>query len=612
MFKVVNGVLLVVCSVSFLIGCGSGSNNKQTPAKPDVEVQQGSAPVIDNIADREYKQKTPIKIVYTVSDPDNDIADKQWTQTTGPETVKFTQQSDDSLQIDFPSLAGSYQFQLEVTDEASHRTTEVVNIDIKQSAFLDWQPCDYEALTHLHDMVECAFYDVHLDWASQSDRKITNLLIRILSPQQPANGNVWYLDGGPGGNARSILENHDIRGNILHGDSYDVYIPIHRGVEGPSRFECSNGINLPTAECFDELMSEYDNQLSFFNLENAARDLSSIIKQTSTPEEKNIVYGGSYGTMWAQKFLQQITRSHDSSLVDGLILDSVVPLDFEAHKMAQNYELVGNRILDICAADIQCREALGGNPGEYLDDTLAKLDEGSCWMINGEQFTAMHGKAVLLTATTMVSHLVPAIIKMMNRCETNDVFGLTMMFEVSSAEDVPNNQPFGSDTNYLYEANGVSANMHRPEFSLREQIELLSILRFFPVYPKFFELADIWPVEATALDSEIPKTDMPILMVNGDLDPQTTDVMATAARDNIKDDNVTLVIFPTLIHGVIHQQFMLPDHNCIPNLFRGFIDNPEQTPNATCARSSHPLDVNVKSEYWQEQLESFTGMRNPW
>ncbi len=598
--------IVTILMTSGITACGSANNSPAPEAiKPD-------APIVSITAESTIKRLDNFELTAIASDVNEDISSYLWQQTAGPDTVNILNETALNTQVSFPKIAGKYTFQLTVTDSTSLSTSKSIEINVTNAALLDWYDCNLPNIQNKRADSECLDLQAPLDWSAPSAAQIENLVVRYLAPQQPAKGKVWILDGGPGGNAKwAMRTEHQQKFN---SQEWDIYIPIHRGVEGSSKLVCENGLNLPTSECFNELMTKYDGELSAFNTENAAFDLIDVIDKVSETTEKDIIYGASYGTFLAQKYLQLQTEFQDEVQIDGVILDSSVPLDFQAIEMAENYELIGNRVLDLCNEIPFCREQLDGDAHVFIVQTYEKLSQGKCFIGGNEAnpVTVNFAKTLFDTAVSEYIDTVPGILKMLNRCNTNDQNAFLHVKQIMGEPEELSNSPFLAGDNLLVTANVNSTNMFRPDISKFEYEEKVNQLKFTGLDNQiFYELAEAWPLDANPLNATLPATSVPLLMLNGGLDPQSTDLMAEKILADYLGAQKKLVLFPNFSHGVIMKQ-NIENSDCFANIVQSFMADPELDVDSQCAANTLPVDVAVETDYVKSVFSAFFGISSPW
>ncbi|SFC58706.1 alpha/beta fold hydrolase [Pseudoalteromonas denitrificans] len=590
--------------------CACGGSNSVSKAEP--VTTNATAPTI-NLSEKNYiKRLDNFKLTAKAFDENNDIKSYFWQQTTGPEIANILNDNALNTQVNFPKIAGKYTFKLTVTDSQNLSSNKSIEVTVTNTALLDWYDCNLPSIENKKTGEECLHQKVPLQWQNSSSTQIENLIVRYLAPQQPAKGKIWILDGGPGGNAKWAMR-EEIQ-QKFNANEWDIYIPIHRGVEGPNKLNCSNKINFPSLQCFNELQMQYDSNLAAFNTENAAYDLADIIGKVSEAGEKDIVFGASYGTFLAQKYLQQHTEFFGEDQIDGMILDSSAPLDFQSINMGINYDFIGARVLNLCDENVFCHQQLGGDAKLFLEQTYNKLSLGECFFDEGKTMpvTVNFAKSLLDSAVTEYIDIVPGIIKMLNRCSYNDQKALRYVQPLLNESQTLSSAPFSTSDNLLVTATINSTNMFRPTMSKLEYEQHINQLKFTNLDNQvFFELAKIWPLEAQPLKTTLPVTSIPLLLLNGGLDPQSTDIMTQKVFNNYAGNQKKLVVFPGFSHGVILKNNIEEPH-CVANIIQKFIANSDQELDSQCAAKTLPVDVAVKNDHTKNIFDSFFGTSSPW
>src|SRR5436190_1388449 len=184
----------------------------------------------------------------------------------------------------------------------------------------DWAPCP----PGFQD--ECRTMMMPLDWAAPAGAQIPVFVSRARS-RAAHRGGVWLLAGGPGQSADAFEGFIDsLRARV---PGLDVYTIEHRGVGQSARLACAEqespsserGSSITPAEvpaCVADAQAHANGGLAHFRLTPAARDLAEAIDRTRTPGLDVFVYGVSYGTEWAIRYMQ--LRPNDAT---GIVLDSV-------------------------------------------------------------------------------------------------------------------------------------------------------------------------------------------------------------------------------------------------------------------------------------------------
>ena len=120
---------------------------------------------------------------------------------------------------------------------------------------------------------------------------------------------------------------------------------------------------------------------------------------------------------------------------------------------------------------------------------------------------------------------------------------------------------------------------------------------------------------------------MPILLINGDLDPQTNVEQARDAAINFgantKGINRYYVEFPNVRHGVLTSSPIINDtdysnrfrrdyKSCGMYVIKSFIDNPYSQPDTTCLNWLVPLDWSVSTNITKSKSKEIIGTENAW
>lgn len=179
-----------------------------------------------------------------------------------------------------------------------------------------------------------------------------SLFVRKFPAQGAARGQVWLVAGGPGESGASFYGMLPTLRRAFPG--FDLVMPDHRGTGFSTRMcpaeeavDSPGGGALDGAEwgtCFQYLNGRptYARQ---FSQTNAAHDLKGLIERTPH-QGKTYLYGVSYGTQLVLRTVAMGAR------VDGLVLDSLVPLQDDATADLSRHSLVadavGREILAAC------------------------------------------------------------------------------------------------------------------------------------------------------------------------------------------------------------------------------------------------------------------------
>ncbi len=431
---------------------------------------------------------------------------------------------------------------------------------------LEWTRCPLFS-GGLDRAAECATVSVPVHWSEPQGGELDLFVKRYRATTSP-RGQLWLLAGGPGGSGAEfefqifdepIQDFYPSFGEIA--PDLEIYLLDHRGTGRSSRLGCSSGedaegiagrnvVEDEWPDCIDELESEWGEDLDGFTITEAATDLGMLIERTRRNDEPVFVYGVSYGTLWAQRYLHVFPDQPS-----GVILDSICsPGDCElTFGYDDGFDGVGNALLELCEAEDDCRAGFGREGvAATLDRVLADADAGACadvgLEIDPEDIRIVLG---LMLRSWPLRDLVPATIARFRACDGDAIARLFAL--LLPAEDTPEDLLFSGILNRHI---GLSELTRMPLPTADEVAAHVESLRFsLDAGPEFVQLADLgWPTYPhDAYTGELPTTDVPMLMMNGTLDPQTPLAVAERTGRHFNGDNQTFVVVPFATHSVLDQ-----------------------------------------------------------
>jgi pimeloyl-ACP methyl ester carboxylesterase len=441
----------------------------------------------------------------------------------------------------------------------------------------------------------CATLRVPLDWARQDGRTIPVLVNRIVASTAPAASRrtLWLLQGGPGGTAAGLDE--IARGISALVPDVDIYALEHRGVGGSTALECPRGASENTAGaftvCADALTATWDPAgLAAFNTTNAAKDLVAAIDATrsssraTTADNHGVfVYGVSYGTYWAHRYLQVAPQGQAA----GVLLDSILPpVGQYVSSYDGQFDPQAKKLADLCAADATCRTYLGSDPWSRLQTIREHIAEGRCQ--NTFDATNRRVLSVLLESWSGRTYALAAMARY-ERCAPEDVLALQNLIKVlgrhAGVGDGVASKPLAYNVLFseLYETPAPSAAMMDARYASA-------------VFPAgMVELSrgrSEWPLYAN--DEHVgawAKTSTPMLMMNGTLDCQTPIESAARMGDAFRGAHQTFVAIPNANHVVLVQSPVRTPNapSCGLQIATSFLKDPLATPDTTCLADLAPV-----------------------
>lgn len=206
---------------------------------------------------------------------------------------------------------------------------------------------------------QCVTVAVPLDHAAP-DAGTIELFVRKFPANGMAQGQLWLIAGGPGESGASFYP--FIETLRLAAPGFDLLVPDHRGTGYSTRL-CPDeegaasqaGGALAGEEwgsCFGSLNAQAD-RTKAFSITNAARDLDLLMTRIDNGG-RTYLYGVSYGTQLVLRVFSLGARPE----LDGVILDSLVPLESDgqldlSHRSAVT-DRVGREVLRDCDLRPEC------------------------------------------------------------------------------------------------------------------------------------------------------------------------------------------------------------------------------------------------------------------
>jgi pimeloyl-ACP methyl ester carboxylesterase len=443
---------------------------------------------------------------------------------------------------------------------------------------LPWEPCPFYTGGAGND-AECAIVEVPADWDDLDDPTI-ELFVKRLGDLEGTGTRVWTLMGGPGGAAAGY---ESFAAEILAADpTLTFYLLDHRGTGRSSRLGCPDAESPSSAGgraieegewpgCIESLRAQWGDTLDDFTTTNAARDLGTLIDAVSPDKRRNHVHGGSYGTFWAQRYLQRYAHQPGSVSMIG-----VVHPDFSFTRYDFQYDAVGKELLDRCAQDAFCAGKVGSDPEATFAAVLDGLEAGACpgaaaAGLDRARIVRFNGATLLFGFHERA--VIPALIHRLGRCSAADVAALEHFAGVPDPVEALRNDPLYSAALGTHVA--LSELWERPSPSLAE-IEALSASTFSSVgsTARLKTLEDVWPIYVEdAYAGAFAETDVPMLMLNGTLDPASTIAEARQVGQHFDGENQTFVEIPMGAHSWPSPTTL--GYDCAINAFFAFLEDPE-------------------------------------
>jgi pimeloyl-ACP methyl ester carboxylesterase len=447
---------------------------------------------------------------------------------------------------------------------------------------------------------ECAEVEVPVRWADPAGPTLT-LFVKRVPGTRSHRRQVWLLNGGPGGPGADFEQ---LAEPLARFDpESDVYLPDHRGTGLSTRLSCpeqeaagsASGLTVTADEmpaCIAHLRATWGDRIAGLSPTEAAHDLAALIERTREPGQTVHVFGGSYGTYLAQRFLQVRPDGADTVTLLG-----IAPPDVSFSIYDAEYDRVARDFLAVCAADPFCASKLGDDPAATFEDVYARLDAGHC----PEAVAAGLDRRVLrnLFGATLLylreeRLLVPAAVHRLDRCAEEDIPALSRFAAIATAPQVPD--VYDELQSPLLGIHiGLSELWVSPS-PTPGSLEAISdaALASLDIGPRYAALADQWPSYVSdALDGVFAETDVPMLMMNGTLDPATPISGSDRVGAHFDGTHQHYVRLPGAPHT-----FASPyggRASCSFDMWMAFLRDPEGPLDVSCAERLDRIDFRGDS-----------------
>ncbi len=468
-----------------------------------------------------------------------------------------------------------------------------------------WKPCNLFTQGPASP-AECASFLLPLRWDEPKGRTFPYFL-KKKPATKPRRGSLWLLDGGPGFAGISLEGLAYAVGTIRLAD-FDIYIPSHRGTGDSSRLGCAvqeaeespGGTDILDEEwdaCLDAVLAQWGaDGLAAFNVTEAANDLAGLIEATRQPGEEVFVYGASYGTYLANRYLQL----HPAQAT-GVVMDSVCP--GEGCYLAEQdvlYDEVAREFLARCEADAWCGAKVGqGLYARYADAVRAQEEGTHCSALEAAGI-GKHELRVAMGLLLNQRHLrqfVPAIAHRFVRCNPADVAALEQLVSVLFGDGGggAGPDPVMQAHSWVLGENIVLSEMwpHPAPSTSVLQATADAALISLGTSLHSISLFDRWPRYARDAHADrFASTQVPMLMMNGTLDPATAPWLAAKVKAQFAAPNQHYIELPDVPHGVLNNSPMTtPNKQCGMELFLQFMADPRAELDLACIDQMLPLDL---------------------
>lgn len=488
-------------------------------------------------------------------------------------------------------------------DDKDDGTTE----EVPKVSFA-WKACS----GNFQAMSSCATAKVPLDWSAPDGKQIDLFAARLGSGK--ATTQLFMVQGGPGGSADALV---DLAQMVTKArPDVDVILVEHRGVGHSSRLTCASS-ELPTvvdadeaSACVADLKKEWGEGVKSFSTTNAARDLASAVASLRPEGGKAFVYGVSYGTFWVHRMLQVAPK-----VADGAILDSAIPApgarfdEFDAQG-----DPVLRRLGELCKQSRVCTANLGADPFATMSRIITTFDGTRCATALGATRTWLRGQVFGMLQIAPLAALVPSFLFRVARCTSADqqaIVAATNALNPQTGVNPIAGQPEGDlGSGPLYNTVVFSELWATPaptQSTLKTRLASLTLTTGAVALPSG-SLEDwvlnmdrkrpVWPVYAKDdFAGKWATTDVPVLVLNGDLDVQTPIEGARQYQTKLTGAGKTFAFIPFANHGTIIQSTMRDgsEQACGLRIILDFLKSPAK-PDTSCTTQTAAPNVDVDAD----------------
>ncbi|MFN3202610.1 MAG: alpha/beta fold hydrolase [Bradymonadia bacterium] len=463
---------------------------------------------------------------------------------------------------------------------------------------IQWAPCTLYTGQFL-PMAECGRFLAPLYRADQGGERIELFIKRArASNSMEGSGQLWLLAGGPGLSAEAL---EPLMGHMHETYPHlDIYTVDHRGTGQSDRLSCpeaehrdsEGGVMITLSEwssCISGLKSRRWDQLAAFSTSDAAHDLALAIERTRRPGQDVYIYGSSYGTWLALRYLQLYPQGSD-----GVILDSVCPpgaCDLSAYDAW--FDEAGHRLLDLCAEDQKCRSYMGADPMALARRTLQAHEDGRCMPLveKGIDRGVVRRMLASLLSSRDAWPYVPALIYRLGRCTAGDVSAITHLYGLLSQSDASPTSTIRRRSPVLFYHVGLSElwpeGVDAETLSERVRDSVFSQ----DVTLTASALADQWP-RYPQPDVRWPASGVPMLALQGGLDPQVPP-KAVDVIDMHLGPRQHLVTLPWSGHQTLYDSPVHRGTHCAQQLMDQFLADPKAELDTACVSDLVPVSFEA-------------------
>ncbi|MFK7984684.1 MAG: alpha/beta fold hydrolase [Sandaracinaceae bacterium] len=417
----------------------------------------------------------------------------------------------------------------------------------------------------------CAEVELPLDWDALDGPTYPVVVRRI--PGATPSRHLWILVGGPGGDADSW---EPFAQRMVQADPrLTVYLFHQRGTGRSGRLACPmqesarspGGVNVVEEEhaaCIAALTLRWGDALPHISATASARDLAFLVEQVREPGEDVIVLGSSYGTYLANRYLQVAETPPTAVVMSAIVTPDVAYPDTPA-----TFEAASREVFAACGEDAYCSARLGSDPAATFEALLTRLDEGHCSAGDGIWSRQLVQQVVSRLFYDWSARAVAlALVHRLDRCSDDDRAALSRFRGLGGSSA-------GGPFSWVLFAHITLSEMWRDGGPTLEQAQALEAngLLGDGGLANFIQMRESWPrYDLDRHDNGFAETRVPMLMINGSLDPATPLLSAERVGAHFDAPGQTFVTIEGGAHG-----FGAPledGQSCAQAMIEAFVSDP--------------------------------------
>lgn len=475
------------------------------------------------------------------------------------------------------------------------------------AGFITWGPCPNDLGG---SAIDCTLVEVPLNW-QKPEGSLTSVLLRRRPTSKSRRGGLWALDGGPGFAGDSFFD--PAFADLVDTAGLDLYVPSHRGSIGPSALSCpesqspsspGGGQVLPEEwpACLHELEAQWGPRLGAFSVRAGALDVAHQM-DLADDEGSSLVFGGSYGTLWAHRLLLD-TDAQPARV----LLDSIVPIGASLERVDHAADRAAEQLLTACGAMDACAALFDESPTVAARQAIELYESGEgCAQEAGVTATRVQIVARQLLDGSPDSWIkLIALYEHLARCTEEDEEAITRLLEPRE-DDEPAAAPSGSNGaafhyNPLLNRHLLYRELYRFDETDEERLAFeRSALALGPHRATIREEAATFGSDYRVLEvSQRESTSVPTTLLSGWLDPLDRPEWAVDFAGTLEEGN--LISLPWAGHSTLRYLGWEKDA-CGREVFLSFLQG--DPPSRPCIEAHPAPDLGRTQQSTREMVQDW-------